>query len=92
MDNFEKLKELIEDFIDKSDDKSQIEQLGTMSSLLDNVRADTEAMRKENKELLHDYKEVIKHYSFKTEDNPDVRVDGPKEAPKLEDFLKKTEK
>lgn len=87
MENLDKLKQQISALFEGSEDKEQIAAIASINDTINAVEADTTALQKENKELLNDYKEVIKHFSFKVE-QPETRT-GDKVAPKFEDFLKK---
>ena len=90
MDNLERLKEQIKTLFEGSEDKELITSLASINETLNAVEADTTALRKENKELLDDYKEVVKHFSFNVE-QPETRT-GDRAVPKFEDFLKPNNK
>lgn len=88
MESLDKLKEEIRTLIDSVEDKGQVEQLGKLSGIIDDVEADTKALKDENKELLNSYKEVVKHVSFKVDGNGN-KPGSPTgdELPKVEDFF-----
>lgn len=87
MDKINKLKEQLQAVLEKTDNKEMIETLGQISATINDIEADTTALEQDNRQLLNDYKEMIKHTSFKV-DNPQTRT-AVVEPPKLEDFLKK---
>lgn len=87
MEKINKLKEQMQAILDKIEDKEMIETLGQISATINDIEADTTALEQDNRQLLSDYKEMIKHTSFKV-DKPEERT-AVVEPPKLEDFLKK---
>lgn len=86
MEKINKLREQFQAILDKVEDKEMIASLSELSVTIDEIDADTTALEKDNRDLLSDYKEMIKHTSFKVE-QPVER--GTVEPPKFEDFLKK---
>lgn len=89
MTKLEKLKTMINDQFDKVEDKESIEALGAINTCLDELEAESLASAKDYRDLLSDYKELVKHTSFaiKGNDNPDNRT-GVVEALSLEEFVK----
>lgn len=85
MNNFEKLEEQLKALLDTATDKTQIEKIGAINQTIEAVKTDTTALQKENKEILDDYKDLVKHTGFKQKE--DVEPRGQQEAPKFEDFL-----
>ena len=72
MENINTIKEHLKVLLDKTEDKEMIESLSKIDGMLDEAKASTDALEKENKELLKDYKELIKHTSFKTDKQDEV--------------------
>lgn len=58
------LRNQLQAMLDKTEDKETIEQLGTMNSLLDKLAGENQKLQDEQKEILKDYKELVKHTSF----------------------------
>lgn len=85
MTNLEKLQEQIKNFMDAADKKEDISALTMMNQTCEDIKAEMEKNSTDYKELLSDYKEVIKHTSFKPEKGEDTR-DKP-EAPVFADFF-----
>ena len=87
MNNVEKLQEQLKALLDSATDKAQIEQIGAINQTIEAVKTDTTALQTENKEILNDYKDLIKHTGFKQKE--DVEPRGQAEALTFEDALEK---
>lgn len=61
----DQLKEQLKTMLDSTENKEQIASITSMSNLVDKLNEEHTALQNEQKELLKDYKEVIKHTSFK---------------------------
>lgn len=73
--------------LDKAEDKEMIATLTQINDTINNIEADTTALERDNRSLLNDYKEMVKHTSFKVDKAPE-RVEL-RDKPKFEDFLQK---
>lgn len=87
MENLEKLKTQFKALFDAATDKEDISALSSINDTIESIEADTEALKKENLDLLNDYKEVVKIGGIFNSKEPEAR--GQQEAPSLEDFLAK---
>lgn len=89
MTNMEKLRSQLQALLDKAESKDAIGELTTISNTLDDVQKDVEATQAEYKDMLKDYKEMVKHTSWKPDkDSEDMRDE--KDPPKFEDFFTKS--
>lgn len=79
------LKTQLQELMDSIDDKPTIEKIGKLSCLADNIEAKHTELQNEQKDLLKDYKELIKHTSF-TPNGTEEAVEEPKELT-FDDFL-----
>lgn len=84
MENLNKLKNQISNLLEGTESKELIQSLSDISATIDLIEADTTALEKDNHELLHDYKELVKHTSFKPDSSSENRTNS---APNFEDFL-----
>lgn len=82
--NLDNLKAQVAALFEKATDKELVSALTQINDTITGVEKDYTDQINENKELLNDYKEVIKSVGFKREVEPQR---GSTEAPKLEDFL-----
>ena len=97
MGSLQKMKELVADMFNKAQNKEEIETLSQLSNVCDEVEAEHNKLQTENQDLMKDYKELIKHTSFKDPNNkPSETIDGVKElnidealAKAIEEFSKK---
>lgn len=64
MENLTKLKEQVKVLFESATDKDTISKLTSINDTIAAVEADTKALQDEQKELLKDYKDIIKHASF----------------------------
>lgn len=87
MDSLNKLKEQMSALLDKATDKEMIATLTQVNETINKVEADTTAIEKDNRELLNDYKEMVKHTSFKVEKEETRGASAPIV---FEDFLKQS--
>ena len=60
----QEMKENLSKLLDSTEDKQYIEQIGAMSSIVDRLEVEHNTLQEENKQLIKDYKELIKHTSF----------------------------
>lgn len=82
--NLQTLRQQVAELLDKAEDKGLVSALTQINDTVNLVEQDYTASINENKELLKDYKEVIKNVSFKREAEPER---GATEPPRIEDFL-----
>lgn len=82
--NLQTLRQQVAELLDKAEDKGLVSALTQINDTVNLVEQDYTASVNENKELLKDYKEVIKSVSFKREAEPER---GAVEPPRIEDFL-----
>lgn len=85
MESLNKLKTQLSELLDKTEDKEMIVTLTQLNETIESIEADTTALENDNRSLLNDYKEMVKHTSFKVNEQPQR---GAVEPPKFEDFLK----
>lgn len=88
MKKIEELKTKINELLDGIEDKATVEKIGGLSTIIDQIEADTTAIENEKMELLKDYKDVIKHMSFPSNGQAEPYRTGEIIMPKIEDFLK----
>lgn len=69
MSYLEDLKNSVKALFDAAEDKDTIAKITEINKNIEGVEADTKALKDENAELLKDYKEMIKHSSFKREED-----------------------
>lgn len=80
------LKNQLKAMLEKTEDKEGIEQIGALNSLVDKIEAEHTKLQNENKDLIKDYKELIKHTSFQPNGNETQEVPETKEI-SFGDFL-----
>lgn len=80
MSKLDDLRNYVAKLFENATDKSVIEQSAVVSSKIDEIVAEQEQQTKNYNELLHDYKEVIVHSSFKPQRN-DVGAENPSTVP-----------
>lgn len=80
------LKNQLKAMLEATEDKAAIEQIGTLNGLVDKMEAEHKQLQNENKDLIKDYKELIKHTSFAPNGNETQEVPETKEL-SFEDFL-----
>lgn len=80
------LKDQLQAMLDSTEDKSGIERIGTINSLVDKIESKYTQTQNEQKELLKDYKELIKHTSFAPNGTEQTEVPEQKELT-FGDFL-----
>lgn len=86
MAHLEKLKNTVKELFDKAQTKEEIETLTKINQEVEKAETDFKELEDKHKDLLKDYKEVVKNTSF-TEKPKDEAVTPP--APKsLEECLK----
>ena len=78
MENINKLQEQIKALLENASDKQLISDLASVNNTINAICEDTTSLKTENKELLDQYKDLIKHTSFKEtpEKNP-AQASGP---------------
>lgn len=81
------LREVLSAILDSTEDKELIGSLTTANNLIDEIDKDNQDINSRYKDLLNDYKEVIKHTSFKPNNNEQIGTGLPKEQ-SLEDLIK----
>ena len=87
MGSLQKMKEMVAEMFNKAQNKEDIETLSQLSNVCDEVEAEHNKLQTENKDLMKDYKELIKHTSFKDPNNkPSETIDGVKEL-KIDEAL-----
>ena len=86
MGKLEELRQAVADMFENATEKEEIDKVSRLSNIMDDVEKEQKALETENKEILKDYKELIKHVSIERADAPSREVS--KEAPKFEDFFK----
>lgn len=72
------IKKQLQTMVDATDNKEQIETLGALNSLVDKMVDEYNHLQDEQKSLLTDYKELIKHTSFKPNGSEQTQVDETK--------------
>lgn len=80
------LKNQLKAMLDNTENKESIEQIGALNSLVDKLEAEHTKLQNENKDLIKDYKELIKHTSFAPNGNETTEVPEQKEL-SFEEFL-----
>ncbi len=86
MAHLDELKNTIKGLVDKAQTKEEIETLTKLNQQVEEAEKDYKTLDDKHKELLKDYKEVVKNTSFTDKPKDDV---GTPPAPKsLEDSLK----
>lgn len=80
------LKSQLKAMLDKTEDKEAIEQIGTLNSLVDKIEAEHTKLQNDQKDLIKDYKELIKHTSFAPNGNETQEVPEQKTL-SFDDFL-----
>ena len=78
MKSVDELKTKITELLDKTQDKEMIAALTSVGETIKTIEADTTALEKDNRELLDDYKEMLKHTSFKLDKEPERGAEPPK--------------
>lgn len=61
----EQLKTIVADMFEKAEDKMAIDSLSKINNMVDEAVKEQAELTKNHQELLNDYREVIKHTSFK---------------------------
>lgn len=86
MAHLDELKNTIKGLFDKAQTKEEIETLTKLNQQVEEAEKDYKTLDDKHKELLKDYKEVVKNTSFTEKPKDDV---GTQPTPKsLEDSLK----
>ena len=85
-EKIEKIKQQLATMLDKTEDTDMIANLTTISNDLDGVAEDYKTSDSKYRELLGNYKEVIKHTSFVPKQGEDVGLGTPKEK-SLDDVI-----
>lgn len=85
MKSIETLKAQMQGLLDQATDKSMIEALTKVGEAINQVEADTTALETDNRSLLNDYKEMVKHTSFRLDKAPEH---GAQEPLTFENFFK----
>lgn len=83
--NIETLKTQINNFYEKINDKEQISELTQIRDTINLVEADVEKQSTELADILKDYKDMVRHTSFKI--SAPVEEIGPKPAPSLDQII-----
>ena len=86
MTKISELKEQLAALMEAATEKEDIDRISKMSLLMDDAEKEYQALVDENKILLEDYKEVIRHVSVDRPSAPSREISA--EAPKFEDFFK----
>jgi hypothetical protein len=89
MTKLEQLKQFVKEQFDKAENKDSIDMLSHIQNSISDVEKDTADLENKVVELTKDYKDLVKHTSFK-DDNKVVREDpitAKQEAPSLTDIL-----
>lgn len=82
----EELRNQLKAMFDKTENKTEVAQIGTLNSLVDKLEAEHNQIQNEQKDLLKDYKELIKHTSFAPNGTEQTEVPEQKELT-FGDFL-----
>lgn len=72
MSKLQELKSLVSSMFEHSENKSDIENLAKANKYIEEAEAEAKALNDKHLELLKDYKEVVKHTSFKPDSNVDT--------------------
>lgn len=86
MSKLDELRSFVAKQFEKATTEDEIKSSALINNLIDQVATEQQEMNDKFKELLNDYKDVVKHTSFKSETKIE---DAPKvsSAPSFEDFL-----
>lgn len=82
----EEIKDQLQAMLDATEDKPTIERIGTMNSLVDKLSEENTHILEEQKTLLKDYKELVKHTSFKP-NGTETEVPDTKEPVTFDSFF-----
>lgn len=69
MGKLEQLKQLVADMFDKCERKDDIDKLSTIKNTIDEVEGEQQELIDKNSELIKSYKDLVKHTSFKNDNN-----------------------
>lgn len=86
MDKIEELRTQLATMLDKTEDKDMISDITNMTNSLNAIEEENKSLDSKYRELLGNYKEVIKHTSFKPKSNEEVGTGLPKEK-SLDDII-----
>lgn len=81
------LRNQLQQMLDATENKTQIEQISALNVFVDKLEAEHTQLQNEQKDLLKDYKELVKHTSFIPNGTETQEVPEQKEV-HIEDFLK----
>lgn len=81
------LRTKLQSMLDATDNKQQIEEISALNVFVDKLEAEHTQLQNEQKDLLKDYKELVKHTSFAPNGTETQQVPEQKEV-RFEDFLK----
>ena len=80
MKYLDELKTKMQGLLDKAEDKELIGTLTSINETINNIDKEYTTLESEERQLLNDYKDLIKHTSFKVEKEPE------RGAPQAQDF------
>lgn len=80
------MKNQLQAMLEKTENKEEIEQIGTLNSLVDKIEAEHKKLQEDNTDLIKDYKELIKHTSFSPNGTETQEVSTPTDL-SFSDFL-----
>lgn len=69
MGKLEQLKQLVADMFDKCERKEDIDKLSTIKNTINEVEGEQQELIDKNSELIKSYKDLVKHTSFKDDNN-----------------------
>lgn len=77
MEKLETLKNLVAEWFEQAENKSDIEKLSALKKACDDVEVEQNKLQADNKELLKDYKDLVTHTSFNDQHNkPQDTISG----------------
>lgn len=73
MSKIDELRNKLAEMFDKAESKEEIVAFTLVNEMIDGIQADTQKLEDDNRELLKDYKEMVKHTAIKAT-APEVAV------------------
>ena len=92
MGKLQVLKDMVAKMFETATEKENIEQYAKLNNAIAEVETEQKSLEDKNAELIKDYKDLVKHTSFRVEGNKvgenDPRSTGSGSLPSVEEALK----
>lgn len=88
MGKLQELKDMVAKMFENATEKENIEQLAKVNNTIAEIETEQKALEDKNAELIKDYKDLVKHTSFKEESKVEPRSTGSGNLPSVEEALK----